>query len=49
MRIWLLVTLALFAAIPAGFETGARASDAAGVTAQLQQIIDAYVKERGPI
>ena len=47
MRIWLLVTLALFAAIPLALRP-ARASDAA-VTAQLQQIIDAYVKERGPI
>ena len=47
MRVWLFVTLALFAAIPFSY-TLARAEDSA-VTAQLQQIVAAYVKERGPI
>jgi D-alanyl-D-alanine carboxypeptidase len=46
MRVWLFVTLALFAAIPS--YTLVRADDSA-VTAQLQQIVAAYVKERGLI
>ena len=47
MRIWLFVTLALFGAIPFSLRT-ARADDAA-LTAQLQQILDAYVKDRASI
>src|SRR3984957_20294246 len=46
MRGWLFVMLALFAAIPS--YTLVRADDSA-VTAQLQQIVAAYVKERGLI
>jgi D-alanyl-D-alanine carboxypeptidase len=47
MRIWLFVALALFGAVPFSLRP-ARADDTA-VTAQLQQILDAYVKEREPI
>jgi len=47
MRIWLFVTLTLFSAIPFSLRP-ARADDTA-VTAQLQQVVDSYVKERGPI
>ena len=47
MRIWLWVTLALSVAGPLSLRP-ARADDTA-VTAQLQQILDGYVKERGPI
>jgi CubicO group peptidase (beta-lactamase class C family) len=47
MRIGLFVTLALFSAVPCS-PRPAFADDAA-VTAQLQQILDDYVKERGPI
>ena len=47
MRIWLFVTLALFSAIPIS-PRPAHADDAA-VTVQLQEILDAYVKDRGPI
>ena len=47
MRIWLCVTLVLLSAIPLSLGP-ARADDAA-ITAQLQQILDAYVKDRGPI
>jgi hypothetical protein len=46
MRIWLFVTLAIFTAIPFSLRP-AGAYDTA-VTAQLQQIFDAYIKERGP-
>ena len=47
MRIWLCVTLALLGAIPLS-PTTARADDTA-LTAQLQQILDAYVKDRASI
>jgi D-alanyl-D-alanine carboxypeptidase len=47
MRNWLCVTLALLGAFPFSL-TAAHADDAA-ITAQLQQILDAYVKDRGPI
>ena len=47
MRIWLWVTLALSVAGPLSLRP-ARADDTV-VTAQLQQILDGYVKERGPI
>jgi D-alanyl-D-alanine carboxypeptidase len=47
MRIWLYVTLAFFSALPF-FPRPALADDAA-VTAQLQQVLDAYVKERASI
>jgi D-alanyl-D-alanine carboxypeptidase len=47
MRIWLCVTLAVFGAIPF-FLRPARADDAA-ITAQLQQVLDAYVKDRAVI
>jgi D-alanyl-D-alanine carboxypeptidase len=47
MRIWLVVTLALFSAM-SFFSRPALADDAA-VTAQLQQILDAYVKDRASI
>jgi D-alanyl-D-alanine carboxypeptidase len=47
MRIWLCVTLALVSAFP--FSLRSAQADDAAVTAQLQQILDAYVKERGPI
>jgi D-alanyl-D-alanine carboxypeptidase len=47
MRIWLWVTLALFGALDLSCAP-ARADDAA-VTAQLQQILDAYVKDRASI
>jgi D-alanyl-D-alanine carboxypeptidase len=47
MRIWLFVTLALVSAFP--FSLRSAQADDAAVTAQLQQILDAYVKERGPI
>jgi D-alanyl-D-alanine carboxypeptidase len=47
MRIWLWMTLALLVAGPLSSRP-ARANDAA-VTAQLQQMLDAYVKERGPV
>ena len=47
MRIWLFVALALFSAMSFS-PTPARADDAA-LTAQLQQILDAYVKDRASI
>jgi D-alanyl-D-alanine carboxypeptidase len=47
MRIWLVVTLALSSAIALSLSP-VRADDAAA-NAQLQRILDAYVKERGPI
>jgi D-alanyl-D-alanine carboxypeptidase len=47
MRIWLCVTLGLFSALPF-FPRPALADDAA-VTAQLQQVLDAYVKERASV
>src|SRR5580692_1494756 len=47
MRIWQFVTLALVNAFP--FSLRSAQADEAAVTAQLQQILDAYVKERGPI
>ena len=47
MRIWLWVTLALFITGPLSLRP-AHADDAA-VTAQLQQILDLYVKKRGPV
>ncbi len=47
MRIWLVTTLALFSALPVS-PRAARADEAA-LTAQLQQILDAYVKDRASI
>jgi D-alanyl-D-alanine carboxypeptidase len=47
MRIWLFVTLAVFSAFP--FSLGPARADDAAVTAQLQQILDAYVKDRASI
>jgi D-alanyl-D-alanine carboxypeptidase len=47
MRIWLFITLAVFSAFPFS-PTPARADDAS-LTAQLQQILDAYVKDRASI
>ena len=47
MRIWLFVTLALLGAVP--FSLRPALADDAGLVAQLQQVLDAYVKERGPI
>ena len=47
MRIWLVVTLALFSAMSFG-STPAQADDAA-LAAHLQQILDAYVKDRASI
>ena len=47
MRIWLCVTLAVFGAIPL-FLRPAQADDAA-ITAQLQQVREAYVKDRAAI
>jgi D-alanyl-D-alanine carboxypeptidase len=47
MRIWLCVTLAVFGAIPL-FLRPAQADNAA-ITAQLQQVLDAYVKDRAAI
>jgi D-alanyl-D-alanine carboxypeptidase len=47
MRTWLFVTLALFGALPLSL-TAARADDAA-LTGRLQQIVDAYVKDRASI
>jgi D-alanyl-D-alanine carboxypeptidase len=47
MRIWLFVALALFVAIPFSLRP-ARADDAA-LTAQLQQVVDAYVTDRASI
>ena len=47
MRCGAYVGLALYGALPL-YSTPARADDAAA-TAQLQQVVDAYVKERGPI
>ena len=47
MRIWQFVTLALVSAF--AFSLRSAQADDAAVTAQLQQILDAYVKERGPI
>ena len=47
MRIWLCVTLAVFGAVPF-FLRPARADDAA-ITAQLQQVLDAYVEDRAAI
>ena len=47
MRIWLFVALALFSAVSFA-PRPARADDAA-ITAQLQQILDAYVKDRASI
>ena len=44
MRIGLFVALALFGAIP--FSRTAARADEAALTAQLQQILDAYVKDR---
>jgi D-alanyl-D-alanine carboxypeptidase len=47
MRIWLFVTLAVFSAFP--FSLGPACADDAAITAQLQQILDAYVKDRASI
>ena len=47
MRIWLWVTLALFGALD--FSCAPARADDAAVTAQLQQILDAYVKDRASI
>ena len=47
MRVWLFVASALFSAISFS-PTPARADDAS-LTAQLQQILDAYVKDRAAI
>src|ERR1700722_12961015 len=47
MRIWLFVSLALFGAI--AFSPRAARADDVAVTAQLQQILDAYVKDRAAI
>ena len=47
MRIWLFIALTLFSAIP--FSPRAARADDAAVTAQLEQILDAYVKKRGAI
>ncbi len=47
MRIWLCVILALLGAVPLS-PTTAHADDA-GVTAQLQQVLDSYVKDRASI
>ena len=47
MRRWIFVSLALFGALPLSLTT-ARGDDTA-VTAQLQQILDAYVKDRASI
>ena len=47
MRIRLFVTLTLFSAIP--FSLRPAQADDTAVTAQLQQVVDSYVKERGPI
>jgi D-alanyl-D-alanine carboxypeptidase len=46
MRIGLFVTLALFSALP--FSPRPALADDAAATAQLQELLDAYVKERGP-
>jgi D-alanyl-D-alanine carboxypeptidase len=47
MRIWLAVTLALLSAL--SFSPKPALADDAALTAQLQQILDAYVKERASI
>ena len=47
MRRWMFVALALFGAIP--FDSAPARADDTAVTAQLQQVIDAYVKGRGSI
>jgi D-alanyl-D-alanine carboxypeptidase len=47
MRIWLYVTLAFFSAM--SFSPRPALADDAAVTAQLQQVLDAYVKERASI
>ncbi len=47
MRRWIFVSLALFGALPLSLTT-ARGDDTA-VTAQLQQILDAYVRDRASI
>ena len=47
MRIWLVVTLAFFGALPF-CPISARADDTT-LTAQLQQVLDAYVKDRASI
>ena len=47
MRIWQFVTLALVSAFP--FSLRSAQADDAAVTAQLQQILDAYVKDRASI
>ena len=47
MRIWLFIALALFSALP--FSPRPALADDAAVTAQLQQVLDAYVKDRASI
>jgi D-alanyl-D-alanine carboxypeptidase len=47
MRIWLFITLAVFSAFPFSL-TASRADDVA-LNRQLQQILDAYVKDRASI
>ncbi len=47
MRIWLFVALALFSAM--SFSPRPARADDAALTAQLQQILDAYVKDRASI
>ena len=47
MRRWIFVALALFGALC--FRSPPARADDTSVTAQLQQLLGAYVKERGPI
>src|ERR1700743_2686084 len=47
MRVWLFVSLTLFSATP--FSLSAAQADDTALTAQLQQILDAYVKDRASI
>ena len=47
MQIWLVVTLALFSAM--SFSPSPARADDTALTAQLQQILDTYVKERASI
>ena len=47
MRRWIFVALALFGALC--FRSAPARADDTSVTAQLQQLLDTYVKERGPI
>ena len=47
MRIWLFVTLTLFTAVP--FSPRPASADDTAVTAQLQRVLDVYVKDRASI